>query len=130
MDGSGKHILIIEDAVDLQFLLFKFFQKEGYQISQAYNGQQALNLLNLMPELPSVILLDLMMPVMDGIEFRQKQQSDHRLTQIPVIVMTADSDAAGKAKQLGVSHYLKKPIHDIRELIELTSKLSQRPEQN
>jgi CheY-like chemotaxis protein len=119
MKKSAKHILIVEDSPDLQILLAKLFEGQGYKLSQAYDGRQALTLLNGMKDLPSVILLDIMMPVMDGIEFRQKQRMDPRLAGIPVVVMTADSDPQGKASNLGVAHFFKKPIKDINELIEI-----------
>jgi CheY-like chemotaxis protein len=73
------------------------FVVENYLVSRAVNGQKALDLLHSMKELPSLILLDITMPVMDGIEFRQEQKRDPRLAKIPVIVMTVDryrSDAS------------------------------------
>ncbi len=91
-----KHILIIEDSTDLQALMGRLFKSEGYTVSQALNGREALDFLKSTTELPSLILLDIMMPVMDGFEFRNEQRKDSRLASIPVVVMTADSEPQKK----------------------------------
>lgn len=57
-----------------------------------------------------MILLDLMMPVMDGFQFRAEQEKDERLAQIPVLLMTADSNAEIKAMEIGAKGYLRKPV--------------------
>ena len=117
-------ILIVEDSEDLQDLLGQLFKREGYDLMQAYNGQEALNLLSSMPTLPSLILLDIMMPVMDGIEFRSQQKKDLRLSAIPVVVMSADSNAKAKALQMEIDNLVLKPIRDINKLLELVEKVS------
>lgn len=119
----SKHILIVEDAPELQILLTQLFESEGYIAVQAFNGQQALDILRVMPKLPSFILLDIMMPVMDGFSFRKEQMKDPRLASIPVIVMTADSEPQVKAKQLGVHHFFKKPIRDLDKLLQVAESL-------
>ena len=121
---NKKHILIIEDSKDLQDLLRNLFETEGYILSQAFNGREALDLLNSMRQLPSLILLDIMMPVMDGIEFRREQKKDVRLAAIPVIVMTADFDAQSKAAQMDIGYVFEKSLNDIDKFIELVEKLS------
>lgn len=120
---SLKHILIIEDSTDLQDLLFDLFEAEGYSLSQAFNGRQALELLRSMAQLPTVILLDLMMPVMDGLEFRQEQQKDQRLAPIPVVVLTADTNTQTKTK-LGVVEVFRKPIHDMNRFLQVIERAS------
>src|SRR4051812_42447802 len=124
---NNKLILIIEDSADLQSLLGQLFESEGYVLSHAFDGQQALEMLSTMPELPSLILLDIMMPVMDGFEFRENQKKDPRINTIPVIMMTADSDPQAKAARLGVEHFFKKPIRDIDKLIDLAATLVNSP---
>lgn len=114
---NAKHIMIVEDSPDLQMLLGRLFASEGYTIHRADNGQQALDLLHSMPSLPDTILLDIMMPVMDGIDFRNHQKNDPQLAKIPVVVMTADSNYQTHAKSLGDIEIIKKPILDIHSLI-------------
>jgi CheY-like chemotaxis protein len=121
---NKKHILIVEDSPDLQDLLGQLFKSEGYRVSQSMNGQQALDTLCTMPELPSLILLDLMMPVMDGFAFREKQMQNQKLASIPVIVMTADANPHAKALQLGMENIIKKPINNLDHLLEVASHLS------
>ena len=120
---NKKHLLIIEDSPDLQMLLQQLFKREGYLISQAFNGQEALDLLNKMSEPPALIFLDLMMPVMDGFVFRHEQQKDPRISKIPVVVMSADSHPEVKAESLHASGYVRKPL-DMKKLIEIAARLS------
>lgn len=120
---NKKHILIIEDSKDLQDLLGSLFEEEGFTVSQAFNGQEALDLLKSMPKPPCIILLDIMMPVMDGLEFRREQRKDTLLNSIPVIVLTADSEPQAKAAQMEIKHLFVKPIQDINKLLELVAKL-------
>ena len=118
----AKNILIVEDSVDLQDLLSQHFEAEGYEPSRAYNGKQALEFLRTTPILPSLILLDIMMPVMDGIEFRQAQLKDPRLATIPVVVMTADTNYEAKMKQLHTAELIRKPISNVTKLFEVVEK--------
>ena len=120
---KNRHILIVEDSLDLQILLANLFQSEGYTLTQAYNGKQALDLLQSMPELPGVILLDIMMPVMDAFAFREQQCKDPKLLHIPIVVMTADNEPQSKAMKLGAEFFFKKPIRNINELIRITNNL-------
>lgn len=125
-NNSKKHILIVEDSKDIQSLLAQLFEGEGYALSQAYNGQQALDMLRAMPEPPAMILLDLMMPVMDGFAFRHEQEKDPKLAIIPVAVMTADANIQSKSMKIGAAAYVKKPVSDIETLLEVTARLTSR----
>lgn len=110
MEKSAKHILIVEDSLDLQALLAQLIESEGHSTTLASHGRQALDLLESMPVPPSLILLDLMMPVMDGFEFIKVQLEDPKLSQIPVVVMTADSNPQSNVQNLKVKEVVKKPI--------------------
>lgn len=122
--SEKKHILIVEDSADLQLLLSQLFSRAGYSFTQSYDGLQALNFLKSQHKKPSVIILDLMMPVMDGAEFRRHQLNDPELAGIPVIVITADSEPEAKAKQMGVQHYFRKTKLDIPSLLQVVCDLS------
>lgn len=121
---NNSHILIVEDSPDLQLLLTQLLSGEGYRISCAFNGQQALDFLQTTSELPALILLDIMMPVMDGFEFRDAQKQDPRIAEIPFIVMTADYNAKAHATQMGAVEVLQKPLLDIDRLIATAARLS------
>src|SRR5437868_1805331 len=100
MSEAAKRILLVEDSQDIQLLLADFLTSNGYAVACASNGQEAIAYLNDKPsaELPGLILLDLMMPIMDGYRFRQLQQKSDQLAKIPVIIMTADADIQTKSR--------------------------------
>ena len=104
-----KHLFIIEDSLDFQLLLQTIFRREGYNVDCASNGQDALVSLRAKTDLPCVILLDIMMPVMDGFEFRAQQKQDPRLASIPVVVMTAHGDIQSTKAKAGVRDIIRKP---------------------
>jgi CheY-like chemotaxis protein len=118
MGASDKRVLIVEDAADIRFLLKSLFETEGFVVDQAANGQEALEFLRSTDSLPALILLDLMMPVMDGYEFRSKQEAEPRLANIPVVVMTADGDISARRSSMRAREYLKKPV-DINRLLSI-----------
>lgn len=109
MAGSKKRVLVIEDDRDIREALAAILLGEGYDAGQASNGAEALALLSRDP-LPDVILLDLTMPVMDGWKFREEQRKDPRLSEIPVMVLSADGRVADKAARLQASAHMSKPI--------------------
>jgi len=104
-----KNLLIVEDDEATRGALSLILEAEGYQVSSAANGQEAMEQLA-ENELPCLILLDLMMPVMDGWEFRNRQRKDPELRAIPVIILSADGNVRQKAASLGATDYLQKPI--------------------
>ena len=117
MKEKLKQILIVDDSLDLQFLLARLLQSAGYDILQAHDGLQALNTLKNGANLPCLILLDVMMPVMDGIEFKLKQMNDPRLANIPVVWMSADANSKEKVKLLGGADFIQKPILNLDVLL-------------
>jgi CheY-like chemotaxis protein len=106
----------VEDAIDIQTLMRKLFELEGYTVVCASNGKEALEKLEVLPELPHLILLDLMMPVMDGYEFREQQKQVERLSQIPIVIMTADGDIQARKGRIEAIGFLRKPV-DIDTLL-------------
>lgn len=103
-------ILIVEDDIDIRETLTDVFERSGYRTASAVNGQDACDFLQKSPEMPKLILLDLMMPVMDGFGFREQQLKNPKWKDIPVLVVTAGGNAAQKAEQMGVKNWLQKPI--------------------
>jgi len=87
--NGRAYILVVEDDPDLRQNLADILQDEGYLTRTAENGRDALAILQL-DERPSLIVLDLAMPDMNGWQFRDKQRSDVRLIDIPVLVVTAN----------------------------------------
>lgn len=104
---SCRSILIIEDDEDILDMLKISLEMEGYQVSIAKNGREGLEILPQMPK-PCLILLDLMMPVMDGWAFAEALGKDTVLAAIPVVVVTAFAEKVGSPTQ--ASAVIKKPI--------------------
>jgi CheY-like chemotaxis protein len=108
-------VLIVEDDEDLRDMMAQMLTIEGFDASTAANGREALDYLHSTAK-PQVILLDLMMPVMDGWEFRRQQQADPELAPVPVIVLSALDPA--RAAAVDAAAFLKKPL-DFDRLLEL-----------
>jgi CheY-like chemotaxis protein len=116
-------VLIVEDDRDTREMLERFLELEGFSVMSAPNGLEALQTLQREGR-ACVILLDLMMPVMNGWEFRQVQARDPRFSDIPVIVVTA----AGKREQIpaiDADAWLSKPV-DFDRLLEAIDPLCER----
>lgn len=107
-------IFVVEDDRGVSEALVEVLSDEGYQVMTAGNGAEALARLREAPT-PALIVLDLMMPVMDGYAFRAEQLRTPAIADVPVIVLTAG--AAPRATELGHVDILKKPI-DLVALLE------------
>ncbi len=115
--GLPARILVVEDDSDLRSSLAEVLQDEGYEVSCATDGEDALRQLEDAPN-PSAILLDLTMPRMDGWTFRSLQRQDPRLARIPTVVISAayGNDPRNVAS-LAPDAFLSKPF-DLGNLID------------
>jgi CheY-like chemotaxis protein len=113
--SAPPHILIVEDDEDYRECLCYFLEKEGLGASCAANGREALERLRAEP-LPDLILLDLMMPVMNGWEFLLQRQGQPALASIPVMILSSLSRSAPSAPAENVVDFVDKPV-DLRDLI-------------
>ena len=104
-------ILVVEDERGQREALAEVLSRLGYEVQCAANGSEALELMRRSESLPGLILLDLMMPVMDGWEFRAAQRKDRALADVPVVVLSALDDTAQKAVQDGAAAFVSKPLH-------------------
>jgi CheY-like chemotaxis protein len=104
-------ILVVEDELSQREALAEVLSRLGYEVQCAANGSEALELMRHSESLPGLILLDLMMPVMDGWEFRAAQRNDRALSEVPVVVLSALDDYAQKALQDGAAAFVSKPLH-------------------
>lgn len=100
-------LMVVDDDRDIRETLVEALEDHGYRASSAANGREALDALAARDELPALILLDLMMPVMDGRAFRDIQRAHPRWSAIPVIMISAYSDVDAHA--MGVQ-CLRKPL--------------------
>jgi CheY-like chemotaxis protein len=122
---SCSQILIVEDDADIRDTLQQILEIEGFTVATADNGRDALDRL-LHESQPCLILLDLMMPVMNGWEFLQvlKHQHQHVLATIPIVVVSAAADLTTVQERYGCQA-LKKPV-SIPILINLARELCER----
>lgn len=113
---SAALVLLVEDDYTIRESFAQILEEEGYRTAQAANGREALTYLLQASQRPCVILLDLMMPVMNGWDFRAEQQRNPAIADIPVVVISADRTAGQAVGPLGVHDFLAKPV-DIPRLI-------------
>jgi CheY-like chemotaxis protein len=108
---AGKRILLVEDDEITRGAIKMVLEWEGYRVDCAANGQEALDYLHSHGR-PELILLDVMMPVLDGEEFRREQKRDPSLAKIPVVVVSALEAAA----RLDAAGHVQKPFQ-VEELL-------------
>jgi len=114
--GTQHHsVLIVEDDLDFRDALQTLLTMHGLDVFCALDGQEALDLLHRRLD-PCVILLDMMMPRMSGMAFRQAQLEDPELKAIPVVVLSASADGRTLARTMGISEFMRKPV-DMDDLL-------------
>ncbi|RSL28911.1 response regulator [Salibacterium salarium] len=113
-------ILIVDDQYGIRVLLNEILQKDGYKIMEASNGIQALDILE--KEEPDLMLLDMKIPGMDGVEILQERENKQLSAHTKVVLMTAygELNMMNEAQKLGASTYISKPfdIDEVRNEIE------------
>ena len=117
---KNQTLLLVEDDYDIRAMLVMLLDMEGYDVARAANGQEALNLLREGLR-PNLILLDLMMPVMNGWQFREATLQEPDFASIPIIVISGDGRSAAQHMAGQVACFLKKPL----DLDELLSKIDE-----
>jgi len=118
--SSDSTILVVDDDPAIREVMEEALSMAGYSVETATDGLEALQRLG-EGNLPRLILLDLMMPVMNGWQFRQRQSADRRLSQVPVVIVSSDRRAGEAAAVLGVAACLTKPV-GLDELLEVVAR--------
>jgi two-component system cell cycle response regulator len=110
MDDTKGKVLVAEDNTGLADILSGRLVKEGYRVFQAYNGKDALEMI--FDVLPDLIILDILMPIMDGFAVKEELAKDPLTASIPVIFLTGKDDVSDKVKglNLGAHDYITKPF--------------------
>jgi CheY-like chemotaxis protein len=116
----GKRVLIVEDDEDIRETLSEALEIEGYDVARAQDGADGLRSLRRVH--PDVIVLDLMMPRMNGWEFREAQKRDPELAGIPVVV----ASAAHPRADIDADAYIEKPF-ELRRLVQVVEALAGLP---
>lgn len=112
-------ILIVDDEQDVHTLLTDVLRGEGYEVAAVSDGAEALDYLRAATTLPCLILLDLVMPRVDGWQFIEERSHDPRLARIPVVLISGQVAARETARSLGLASYIEKPIEvaALREML-------------
>ena len=131
--SEKKHILVVEDEKALSHALQIKLESEGYQVSISEDGKEASELIE--QESLDLILLDVIMPRMDGFEVLRSVRRDENLKDLPVIMITSRTGEKHKqqAMELGVNQYLGKPFQEAKLLAtieEVIAGAKAKPEQN
>lgn len=116
-----KKILIVEDDESILESTKDLLESEGYIVECAKNGEEGLQILRKNNPFANLILLDLMMPVKDGFQFRIEQEKDPKIAGIPVVIMTADGHVEEKKEKIGARAYIQKPV-DIEVIVEVVKR--------
>ncbi len=121
MSQPANTILVIDDSTTNVVLLEAVLANKGYTIDKALNVKEAYEVLQ--KRIPKMILLDLLMPRINGFEFLQQLKSSGQYKDIPVIIVSAltDEETIQKTYKMGASFFIKKPV-DINQLIEVVEK--------
>jgi DNA-binding response OmpR family regulator len=119
----GKKILICDDDPVILRLLQVNLEIEGYQVITAHHGEEAVEKARV--EVPDLVILDIMMPRMDGYEACEKIRSQDETSEIPIVFLSAKAQQSDidKGRAYGVSDYLTKPF-DPRDLLEVIERLT------
>jgi CheY-like chemotaxis protein len=108
-DPSDFRILVVDDLSDNRFLLQTVLETEGYRVDTAEDGTSALE--KIQAVLPDLILMDVMMPDLNGYEVTQRIRQVLNLAEIPILIVTAYDDTVNpRGKALGVNGFIRKPI--------------------
>ena len=118
-DSDAPWVMIVDDEVDIRSMIRLALELKGYNVVEASDGRDALRQLREGAR-PGLILLDLMMPGMNGWDFRDQQARDPELAEIPVLVFTGDTRITQKVRELGAAGYVKKPVgfHSLQAVVE------------
>jgi CheY-like chemotaxis protein len=124
MPRTSCNVLVVDDDAEIRETLVEVLEERGYRAIAASNGKQALDRLHegVRPEL---ILLDMMMPVMDGAQFRARQQEESSLAEIPVVLISAHEDLSKRVRELDAEAALQKPI-SFRDLLDTVKRFCAR----
>ena len=115
--SERRIVLVIDDDEDLRESVCELLEEDGYRAISVSDGRTALDWLRAGDTKPQVILLDLMMPGMNGFQFREEQVKDAEAATVPVVLTSAHAKLQHETAALGVAGYLEKPI-DVQLLLD------------
>ena len=115
--NSEQYVLLVEDDLDISESIQTILEEEKYKVECTFNGKEALEYLATAEVPPSLILLDIMMPYMNGYEFREAQLKNPKIADIPTVILSAGTEQQDIDK-LHFTQFIKKPL-DLDTLIDV-----------
>lgn len=114
MNSKAKTILIVEDSPSVRAMLSDMLENEGYSVMEAADGREAFKMVEYLKF--DLIITDLSMPVMDGIEFIRRAKKLPLCRFVPIVVLSSEEDIrkVDEAKSAGASTYLSKPFKEVQ----------------
>ena len=121
-NGERPTVLVVEDFEDNRFMMRRLLEMSGYRVIEAVNGRQAVE--KAQEERPDIILMDLSLPMLDGLAATRQIRSYDGLGKVPIVAVSAHDSADFHAEALaaGCNEYVTKPI-DFDQLVQLLSRL-------
>ena len=122
LNGAGMTVLVVEDFEDNRFMMRRLLEMSGYQVIEAVNGKQAVE--KALSDRPDVILMDLSLPLLDGLAATREIRKEQALGRVPIIAVSAhdSADFHTEALAAGCNEYVTKPI-DFDHLVQVLDKL-------
>jgi two-component system cell cycle response regulator DivK len=122
-NDSRPTVLVVEDFEDNRFMMRRLLEMSGYRVVEAINGQQAVEAA--LREKPSIILMDLSLPMLDGLAATRRIREHDGLSKVPIVAVSAHDSADFHAEALaaGCDEYVTKPI-DFDQLVQLLNRLT------
>jgi CheY-like chemotaxis protein len=117
-----NHILIVDDDAAIRDVVSDILETSDYRVKTARNGAEALE--DIRRDRPAAVLLDLMMPVMDGWEFLRQYRGEVTVSPVPVVIMSAARDAASVAGEFGAQAFLSKPF-EIETILDILVRVAE-----
>lgn len=117
----ANKILIVDDEDSIRALIRRILENEKYEVIEAVNGQEAIEFAK--KENPDVILLDMKMPVMNGLEACRRLKKDEKTKNIPIIAVTAFNENKKDAVEAGIDDFVNKPFDMVEVIIRVKSML-------
>ena len=118
---TARTLLVVDDDADLRETLQEVLGDAGFEVRAARNGEHALELLRALPAPPALVLLDMMMPVLDGRGFLARVRQEPAWAGLKVVIFSASVDVERTAQELGASGYLRKPV-SVERLLDLVER--------
>ena len=122
IEAARPTVLVVEDFEDNRFMMRRLLEMSGYRVVEAVNGKQAVDMAGV--EHPDIILMDLSLPMLDGLAATRRIREQNGLTRVPIVAVSAHDSADFHAEALaaGCNEYVTKPI-DFDQLVSLLDRL-------